>query len=391
MTEQVEQTEVNLIQISTGAELSASVVDGRPFDGLAAGEFEDMYWRSVEIKAEDMPAYAANTLAGIEASRTESGELVGLPIDSRNHDKGDAAGWITGAYLESGLVRLKPNWTDLGVELIKSGRQRMFSATVDTVNKVILGGTLTNWPATRDQAGKVLLRPIELSESAGNAGDVFMAKKETTMPELNELSDEQRAALLSQARSQVLAELRPAGGEESEAAIERIKTELNLQAFGEVADLGKAREALLGQMTAALKGEYERMQAQAGKILADMMGEIKREQHIGELAQRLTSGNDAHPRGLPVQRAELEGFLKNLGDPQRRQAEAILVAIQEHGLVEFAELGSGEQVKGRTPLPAYLASKLDAGDLKIADLSDPVLGLGDVAQFDLSRWAGKEK
>ena len=41
---------------------------------------------------------------------------------------------------------------------------RFFSSTIDLGRMTILGGSLTNWPATRDvKSGRTLLRPIELS------------------------------------------------------------------------------------------------------------------------------------------------------------------------------------------------------------------------------------
>ena len=89
---------------------------------------------------------------------------MGFPIDASDHNKGDAAGWIIGVELVGDVIRFVPKWTEIGLELIGKGIRRMFSATINLKDKVILGGTLTNWPATRDSKGKMLLRPIELSE-----------------------------------------------------------------------------------------------------------------------------------------------------------------------------------------------------------------------------------
>jgi hypothetical protein len=61
------------------------------------------------------------------------------------------------------------------------------------------------------------------------------------------------------------------------------------------------------------------------------------------------------------------------------------------GFVEFAEMGHGRRVTGAVELPAEIAKKLDSGEMKIADLSSPILDLGDVAQYNLSKWQGKEK
>lgn len=144
----------------------ATLTEGKPFDGLTAGEFVDMFLRKVKIKKDALKEIVTNTALAISATAEETtGEIVGLPIDVNGHDKGDAAGWIVGIELEGDVVRISPKWTDIGTDVIERGIRRFFSATIDLKNKIILGGTLTNWPATRDKEGKVLLRPIELSDS----------------------------------------------------------------------------------------------------------------------------------------------------------------------------------------------------------------------------------
>ena len=143
---------------------SINLTDGKAFDGMAFGSFVDMHGREVELKRDDAEDFVTNTAAAIEATRGESGELAGLPIDSRNHDKGDAAGWIIGVELVGDIIRFVPKWTKLGIELISTGLQRFFSPTVNRDDKVVLGGSLTNWIASTDETGKVLLRPIELSK-----------------------------------------------------------------------------------------------------------------------------------------------------------------------------------------------------------------------------------
>ena len=141
-----------------------SLIDGKPFDGLVAGTFTDMSGRKVEFTDEDLRELAENTERAIEATRSESGVIVGLPIDAKGHEEGDGAGWIVGVSLENGIIRFVPKWTKIGLELIDEGIRRFFSAVVDLTRKVIQGGTLTNWPATRDnKTGEVLLRPIELA------------------------------------------------------------------------------------------------------------------------------------------------------------------------------------------------------------------------------------
>src|SRR3990167_5450226 len=81
---------------------------GQFFDGLAPGKFTDMHGQAVVIEPGELQTYIRNTQTAIEAARSESGEVVGLPIDAHGHDKGDGAGWIVGVELKGGLVRLLP-------------------------------------------------------------------------------------------------------------------------------------------------------------------------------------------------------------------------------------------------------------------------------------------
>ena len=141
------------------------LTEGKAIDGLVPGTFITMYGRKIEVTEEDIPEFYDNTLAAIEATTAESGELVGLPIDAQNHEEDDAAGWIMGVELEGDLIRLVVKWTAIGVEAISTKKRRFFSANLDLVNKIIQGGSLTNWPATRDiSTGITLLRPVELAQ-----------------------------------------------------------------------------------------------------------------------------------------------------------------------------------------------------------------------------------
>lgn len=398
-----------------------SVMADKPFDGLAFGSFTDMFGREISLKKEDAEAYVANTKELLRATRTESGELVGLPIDANGHDKGDGAGWIVDVSFDGERIRLTPKWTEIGRELISKGIRRFFSPTVDWANKSIVGGTLTNWPASKDKKGKILLRPIELSRGFYGLESADMSEPENVIEpvdetgmetaepepanvdpqpepagngddnmtvELSELSEEQRAQLLEEAKKNVLADLSPDESGTADDAIERLRKELNLSAFADVADLGKAREAMLSQMQAALKAEYERMQANSGKMLAEMMAQIKRDQHIAELSQKWTGGTDNHPHGFPVGREEMEAFLGSLNQGQRKGAESIFGRIFEQGLIPFSELGHSKQQKGTIPLPDDIVNDLRTGELTLADLSNPIIApaLGDLDQYDLSEW-----
>jgi hypothetical protein len=383
------------------AELTVdALTDGRAFDGMAFGKFRDMLGREVTLDANDAADYVANTRAAIAATTTESGELVGLPIDANNHDKGDAAGWIIGVEAaDGGILRLVPKWTAKGRELIGGGVRRFFSATIDVANKVILGGTLTNWPATRDKGGRIMLRPIELSEQlhaldAADSGDFteashpIEANESDTADNLNgelTMSDEIR---VETPVAPVAEASRPA--ETPDEAFERIRAEVRTAAFADVADLTQAREQMFGEMKRALEAEYTRLQQQSGQMLAQMMSAIKRENHIAELAQSWTAGNEQSPRGLPIGREEIETFLTGLNPDQLAAAESIFGRIQAQGLINFSEYGHGRNVSRRPLEPEYarlLALHVKAG----GDVDEwfSYAGLGAANDYDLSEYEGK--
>lgn len=146
------------------AELSLSpdaLTSGRPFEAFTVGTFTDMRGRTISFTPDDLKRIYDNTRAYLERTRDSLGQIVGLPIDSVNHDHGDAAGWIVGVELVGDILRLIPKWTELGVTKLSKGIQRLFSASIDVENLRIVGGTLTNWPAVKG------LKPVELSGHPG--------------------------------------------------------------------------------------------------------------------------------------------------------------------------------------------------------------------------------
>lgn len=336
-----------------------ALADGKAFDGVAPGTFTDMLGRRVTISQERLAEMVANTIEAINATRTESGETVGLPIDAKDHQNGDGAGWIIGAELHGGKVRLTPRWTEIGLSLISGGIRRFFSATIDLANNVILGGTLTNWPATRDGKGRIMLRPIELAspglmyvESGAPAitPDKSKPKKSEVKMTWEELTQEQREELLTQARAAI--------AQESTA-----------------------------NFSAVLEQERKRYKDEAEAAVNLAVARVRREREISDFAQAVTIKGK---RGLPVKSEDVEKFVASLDDAQRAEAMRLLSLTVEKGLVEFSAVGSDAPLQSLVELDPYLAAKLDAGELKVADLSNPVLGLGDLARYNLSKWQGKE-
>lgn len=410
-------------------ELSAAALTaGRAFDGVACGTFTDMHGRSVTISPEDLPAYVANTKAAIAATKGESGELAGLPIDARDHDKGDGAGWIVDCEAAGEKLRFVPKWTELGLELVGKSIRRFFSATIDLANKVILGGTLTNWPATRAPNGRVLLRPIELSE--GGLEEQIMAVRRAfydaySTPQEQPMVDEvfpDYVIVESGGKKWKAAYTIGAGGEVTFAPqgewVEVVETYVEARAYKKpavqeketmavnLADLSEADRASLAKQVATELVAHpsaelaavisETVNAARAQVIAEFTAQrdlMARQTKVVELCQRLTNGTPEAPRALKnVDPAELGKRLLGLPADDAAYFSGVLEGVVRDGLIEFTERGHSKRLQGgKVELPAEYANALDTGKLKIADLSNSVLGLGDLAQYDLSRWAGKEK
>ncbi len=331
----------------------AILAEGKPFDGMAFGTFDDMLGRSVTLPIKDKNDFVANTLSAIEATRSESGELVGLPIDAGNHDKGDAAGWIVGAELVGEIVRLIPKWTRIGRELIGEGIRRFFSPTINLKDKVILGGALVNWPATTDSKGRVLLRPIELSSK------VFTLEVQNTMSDTTKKQDGKVPAATPDVVQPELAA--------SVAVAEQLKVEM-----------AKQKE----DFNAELKAEL-------AKVTADFTAQLEQERnqrHISEFAQQVTGGSI---RALPVGVEEIETFLSDLNQAQREAAESILSRTVESGLVELGELGHTRTQKGKAKLDQDLSKVLKtfvAEGGTVDEFFEANVELGGKDRYELSQY-----
>lgn len=407
-------------------ELTENVLtDGRMIDALAAGEFTDMRGREVKVTVADLAEIVANTLENIEATRGESGELLGLPID-RVHSKSESYGYITNVELVGNVLRAAVRWTELGVAAIKKRLLPWFSATIDLQNKVLLGGGLTAWPATRSKKGKILLRPIELSaedaatelqqiefeDAAEDTAEVeaTAATDTNTTPadagegaaptsaaegdveskpldidgDIAMTKEEMSALVAEQVREALTAELQqlvtpPANGEGEG----NDKPKFDILSLLDMSDAGEeVKKAYKEQMLA----EREAWRQQAAMEVAEMTSRIKRESEIAEFTQTVTSGTNEVPYGLPVDAKDLQEFLGRLNHADLEFAKKLIGRLHREGRVAFRELGHGRQMQGGTPLPDYVAADLDSGKLTVTDLAELAPMLGDIKQYDLSRW-----
>lgn len=319
-----------------------NVKPGKPFDGMRAGTFIDMRGTPVTFGAAELAEYVRNTNAAIEATKTPSGDIVGLPIDSRNHDKGDAAGWIIKAELVGDVIQFTPKWTTLGIDLIGASLQRFFSPTVDVTNKTVTGGSLTNWPATRTK-GKTLLRPIELAEGDPNP------MEET----INKI-----VQMLGMIWEKIAPKAEPEEPENPEA---------------EPAPMSQAPN---------LAAELAQAQAQ----IAELQAQFERKNNVMEFARRVTAGTPAMPRGLNIPADQLAEVLLSM---PTEQASKVQTMLENLVVVDFSERGHNGKIDAKQTLPdvyrPYMAQWLAAGKTPESFFSvNPEIG--KAADFNLSEF-----
>lgn len=349
----------------TFTELSADqllTASPKYIDGLAAGTFTSMTGEEVVFTPEELATYIENTQKIIDSTKTESGEVVGLPIDKDKHDHAGGAGWIVGLELDSArnIIRFLVNWTQDGIDLIKGNIRRFFSPSTDPDNKVILGGSLTNWPATRLETGQILLRPVELSQS------IKEIDMEKTLLEL-----------LAELPGKVAEAVRGAQPQEPEPP----KPPANQEVGPTLRELLNTPEAV------------EELGKKATEIAQDAIQAEKRKNHAVDFASRVVGGTREKPFGLRVKPADLVALLLSLPEPQAKAVEKILEQSLS-AAIDFAEHGFDTQGFLNKPvLPAVIlpyARDWVAAGKPIADFfkANPELGKAD--DYNLVEFAKKE-
>lgn len=344
----------------------------KPFDGMTHGDFTDMWGFDVHISKRDLQSYLANTLDAIKASTTASGQIVGLPIDCVAHERGNAAGWITDVELVGDVIKFTPIWTELGIDLIKRNLQRMFSPTLNLKNKVVMGGSLTNWPATRDKKGRVLIKPIELSESTGS----FTYHLEFADEEEEVTKEDKEVTPAGDSGLENTTQLEGENQMPSNEELLQVAREEFHKIFGDLASPTNDQVATLvgtirQQVTQQIQEENERLQHDLS---------------MDSLAASLVRGSDNVPTGIPVEEKDLAAALKKLPRDQVDFWKKVLSDIQTSGVVNFSERGHGKEGGGLKELPVEVIARLESKEFTIEDLSNPILGLGDLKEYDLSKW-----
>ncbi len=359
-------------------ELSASGV--KAMDGLSAGKFTSMWGDEVEFKAEDLEKYATNTKRVIDSTKTESGEIVGLPIDMDMHDHRGGAGWIKDVIvdMERKILRFMVEWTDAGAEVIRTNVRRFFSPSTDVENQIVLGGSLTNWPATRDaRSGRILLRPIELSQSM----------KEIDMPKtLEELETGQTALTASVANLMTLM-----------TDVNAKLTELSKQAPAGDPDKTKLDPDRINPELLELLGNgagLEELGAKATEIAQDAVKAEKRKHKIVEFAARIAGGTKAKPFGLKVRPADLVALLVSLPD---NKGDAVMKILDQSldAAIDFAQHGfDGDGFLNKPELPEPFkkyAQEFCASGSSITEFFKQNPEVGKMDDFNLAEFAQKEK
>jgi len=288
-----------------------STIDGLPVTGKHP--LMDMHGKEVVITSDELPVYIQNTMRVLESTKDSAGNIVGLPIDMNNHDHKGGAGWLVGLELDTArnIIKFAINWTEAGIELVKKNIRRFFSASFDPNQKVILGGSMTNTPATRNSNYEYMLSPVELS----------MTLKELDM----EKTLEERLAELEEKLTAQAAPLAPAP----------------------VAD----PPAPTGEPVELTDDDNIRLAERAESIVRVRFAEEKRKMEVAEFAASIVGDMKKSAVGFPIKPGKVTSVLLSLPDKQAKEVMSLLTIFRD-GAIDFAEHGiTGEGFIQRPKLP----------------------------------------
>lgn len=428
-----------------------NLVDGTETDGLvwmdgvAPGKFVDMRGKHVEIKTDDFQTFVDNTLAALETTKDSNGEVVGFPIDAIGHDHAEAAGWVKSVRLsENGkVIQFLVEWNELGKESISKKLLRYFSPSIDLGEKVILGGSLTNYPASRTKKHEMLLKPVALSMELfsleGMSLDERLEKirsafiKEFNVPgqmiwdkypievfedylicrsdektyrvnyfenEGGEIQFESMNLWVEMKRTWIMAALEqlkrvlsglPESGNESTMEVDMSFDLENATPEQKASLLSQAREEVLAEMQETPPAELAAMiDARANEKLEVSLAVEKRKAHVAEFSARVVGGTPEEPKGLPVAKEKLESLLLSLDEEKQAELEEILGDVIDKGIVPFDELGHEKVMSGRRELPtemkAYARTWVDEGNKIEEWFTVNAAELGDMSEYNLAEF-----
>lgn len=366
-------------------EMSEALTEsGKPIDGLAAGTYTAMNGRRVHFKEDDLPEYVARTREIIESTKDSSGVPVGLPIDLDKHDHAGGAGWIVGIDYDKAnrLIKLGVNWLDAGKEVIKKNIRRFFSPSINPENKTIVGGSLTNWPASRSAEGKMMLRPVELSE------------------QLQEIDMEAFIETLSQLPKRVALAVKEGESGKTDEKDDHLNE--GEQEMGDTTTKNPKMAELLNS-PAAVQEIARRSTEQAELTLKTE----RRRTQVAEFASQLVGGTVEKPYGLPVPVGDVVEFVLAVDALDSRLADAamMLLTTARKAAIDFAEhgtnIGGDGSFIGKPKLPTWLKpyyetwlksgkSPKDFFEANAAELAGQTEKDFNLAEFADVKPAGKE-
>lgn len=370
-----------------GCAMLAAVDQGSsPVEVLKTGVFLDMHHREVVIDAALLDGLVENFETGAAGQE--------IPIDV-DHKKGEAAGWIRRIWREGERLFAEIEWNSLGEQLVGDRVYRYVSAFLDVANQVLRSVSLVNFPAVKG------LAPVELSEALVGFKDVPV--REILRARMHA---QFVGAIDSLAQDGVLdADMRQAALESVESAVEtfyqaisgvgattwrpddadvyfRVNTEIEEGYMSEEALREQIRTELEAELRDRQQTEVELREQLRAELREQVEAEMARRQRLVAFAEEVTTGDVA----LTASADDVVTFLEALPAEQVKVAMSLLRAKT----VELGERGSSARGRAEEtalqPLPDEYAIKLRAGELVLSDLADPILGLGDLDQYDLSEF-----
>ena len=425
--------------------------DQQIFDCMAPGEFMDMSGRVLAFKKEELPIYIENTKKALASTVDATGELVGFPIDTGGHDHDNAAGWIKDVFMaEDGrdIIQAKVEWNEEGRDLIEKKKKRYFSPEIDYVrSKVIVGGTLTNWPASRTKENEILLKPVTLSlgmfsltpdESLDGRSDQVRSAfyQEYAEYDYNSWPVEVfegylichkedkywKASYSLDAEGEVVFDTSDLWTEVKrqwvELALEKLQRVFsgltkkasqpiqtseddmdfdNLPQEQKTAVLSQARSQVFADLakTPELPPELAKLvDARASEQTTTALALEKRRAHVAQFTARVVGGTQEKAEGLPVGKENLETLLLSLTQEQQEQVEGFLTAVLEKGVIPFKEIGHSKEGTGKQELPEYaklsLKKFIESGYSVDRFFKENAVELGAMSDYDLSEFDKKE-
>jgi len=350
----------------TFTELSGEFETVKAIDGLAACDdhaYTAMSGSDVFVKTDELESYLKNSdeilLSTLSA---ETGKIVGLPIDLDKHDHGGGAGKIIGFEFDKtrNIIKFIINWTEKGIKQVKDNLGSYFSPSIDPERKIIIGGSLTNYPAIRNNKGWMLLRPVEFSQQI----------KEIDMTKTLE---------------EVMIEM------------EALKTQ--------VAELSKPAPIIVKEPDDSVTPEMaefiantdgaEELGRQAQEIAQRQVKDSQRKEHVKKFASRVVGGTPDKPFSIPVPSRAIVAALLSMPDKQRIFMEDLIMKMYE-GAIDFAERGiSGSDfIQGKiVPAEYHDAIKIwvDSGKTAGSWFKNVMPELGDAKDYNLKEFAAQKE